>query len=78
MAGGNGAGGWKPRPQGFHLPGKQNDRTSLRQSEGVFGGHGQLRDVVQRGLDRKQGLQKALPYGTTPPGFPVLSPALSS
>ena len=58
FTGGNHPGGSEPRLQGFNLPGEQNDRTSLRQPEGVFGGHGQLRDVVQGGLDRKQNLQR--------------------
>jgi hypothetical protein len=49
----------RPVSRAFKVPpaGEQNDRSSLRQPEGVFGGHGQRRDVVQRGLDRKQGLQ---------------------
>src|SRR5580698_4111401 len=45
------------RFQRLRLPGKKDDRPSLRQPECVFGGQGQGRDVVQRGLDRKQGLQ---------------------
>src|SRR5579862_1731763 len=46
------------RLQRLRLPGKKNDRSSLLQPEGVFLGHGQRRDVVQRGLDRKQNLQE--------------------
>ena len=45
------------RLQRFDLSGKQNDRSPLREPEGVFSGHGQRRDVVQRGLDRKQDLR---------------------
>ena len=46
--------GDETRLQRFHLSGNKNDGASLLQPEGVFGGHGQRRDVVQRGLDRKQ------------------------
>ena len=41
----------------FHLAGDEDDAASLLQPEGVFGGQGQGRDVVQRGLDRKHDLQ---------------------
>src|SRR6185437_1784412 len=47
----------EPRLQRLHLTGKKDDRASLHKPEGVFGGQGRRRDVVQRGLDRKQGLQ---------------------
>ena len=58
--GGNGAGaGLEPGFQSLRLSGKEDDGPSLLQSEGVFSGHGQGRDVVQRGLDRKQGLRLA-------------------
>ncbi len=40
--------------ESFDLSGKKNDGSSLLQPESVFGGQGQGRDVVQRGLDRKQ------------------------
>ncbi len=45
--------GFQTCAQDFDLTGKQYDRSPLREPEGVFGGHGQRRDVVQRGLDRK-------------------------
>ena len=49
--------GVEPRFERFDLPGKENDRSSLPQPEDVFCGYGQRRDVVQRGLNRKQGLR---------------------
>src|SRR5215831_14502496 len=61
--------GFQTRAQGFDLSGKQNDRSPLREPEGVFCRHGQRRDVVQRGLDGKQGLQAGAPMAEFLQGF---------
>src|SRR5579871_2544802 len=42
----------EPRLQRFDLSGEQNDRSPLREPKRLLVGHGQRRDVVQRGLDR--------------------------
>ena len=64
VEGGNGAGGVRSdelRLQRFDLPGKEDDLPPLGELEGFFGGQGVRRDVVQRRLDRKEGLRGVAP-----------------
>ena len=53
--------GNKLRLERFYLAGNEKDRSPLAEPEGLFTGHGERRDVVQRCLNRHKAFQSGAP-----------------